>query len=59
MTAADGAQLAFTALGIVDPSPLTRSALEAGITTARATERWTLVPNLITAALLSPDFQLA
>jgi uncharacterized protein (DUF1800 family) len=58
-TPADGAQMAFTALGITDPAPSTRSALEAGIANDRNAERWTQVPNLVTAALLCPDFQMA
>ena len=51
---------AFTRFGIVDPSPTTRTALEAWVTRAKAEgDSWSIPPNLVLLLLLTPDFQLA
>jgi uncharacterized protein (DUF1800 family) len=50
----------FERFGIVDPSPTTRTALEAWVTQAKAGgDSWSIPPNLVQLLLLTPDFQLA
>ncbi len=57
---ADAVQQAFDQFGIVDPSPVTRRALEDYVDQARAQRaNWLVQPNLILLTLLSPDFQVA
>ena len=59
-SAANIAATAFSHFGIVDPSPVTRSALEAWVARAKAEgDAWSIPPNLVLLMLLSPDFQLA
>ncbi|WCO68464.1 DUF1800 domain-containing protein [Iamia majanohamensis] len=53
-------QRALDRFGIDDPSPVTRSSLEAfvaGEQTAR--RRWAVTPGLVALTMLSPDFQMA
>ncbi len=46
--------------GIDDPSPLTRKRIEEYVAREQAARRtWAIPPNLVTLAMLSPDFQLA
>ncbi|WP_426571596.1 DUF1800 domain-containing protein [Aquihabitans sp. McL0605] len=57
---AAAADAAFARFGIEDPSPLTRSQVEAYVAREKAAGRsWAIPPNLVTLALLTPDFQLA
>ncbi len=60
MTPAAAAQAAFDRFGIDDPSPLTRQRIQAYVAGEQAANRrWAIPPNLVTLAMLSPDFQLA
>jgi uncharacterized protein (DUF1800 family) len=54
------ATAAFERFGIVDPSPVTRSAIESWAARTRSEgDAWSIPPNLVLLLLLSPDFQLA
>ena len=60
LTPAAAAQTVFDRFGIDEPSPLTRRELEAYVTREKAARRgWAIAPNLVTLAMLTPDFQLA
>ena len=60
MTPAAAATATFAQFGIEDASPLTRTRIEAYVSREKAAGRtWAVQPNLVTLALLSPDFQLA
>jgi uncharacterized protein (DUF1800 family) len=57
---AAAATAAFERFGIEDPSALTRQRIEEYVAREKAAGRsWSVPPNLVTLALLSPDFQLA
>lgn len=60
LTPAAAVQRGFDAFGIDDPSPLTRSTLEAWVAREQAADRgWAIPPGMFTLLLLSPDVQLA
>ncbi|QXC63513.1 DUF1800 domain-containing protein [Aquihabitans sp. G128] len=60
MTPAAAAQAAFDRFGINEPSALTRQKVEAYVAGEKAANRsWAIPPNLVTLAMLTPDFQLA
>jgi len=60
MTPAAAAQAAFDRFGINEPSALTRQKVEAYVAAEQAANRsWAIPPNLVTLAMLTPDFQLA
>jgi uncharacterized protein (DUF1800 family) len=60
LTPAAAATATFERFGIEDPSALTRQRIEEYVAREKAAKRtWAIPPNLVTLALLSPDFQLA
>ena len=60
MSPAAAATATFERFGIEDPSALTRQRIEEYVAREQAARRsWAIPPNLVTLALLSPDFQLA
>ncbi len=60
MTPSAAATATFDRFGIEDPSALTRQRIEEYVAREKAANRgWAVPPNLVTLALLSPDFQLA
>ena len=60
LSAVAAAQMAFDRFGITDPSPTTRSAIEAWCSAERVgANRWAMAPNLVVLLLMTPDFQLA
>ncbi len=60
MTPAAAAQMAFDRFGITDPSPATRTAVEAYVRGEQAARRgWAIQPSLVVLMMLSPDFQAA
>jgi len=60
MTAAAATQMAFDRFGIADPSPATRSAVEAYVAGEKAARRgWAIQPSLVVLMMMSPDFQAA
>lgn len=60
LTPAAAATAVFDRFGIEDPSPLTRKRIEEYVAREQTAKRtWAIPPNLVTLALLSPDFQLA
>ncbi|WP_421118732.1 DUF1800 family protein [Aquihabitans daechungensis] len=60
MAPAAAATATFERFGIEDPSALTRQRIEEYVAREQAARRaWAIPPNLVTLALLSPDFQLA
>lgn len=59
MSAADAVAAAFSLFGITQPSAATQAALEQWATSENTpSDRWAIQPNLVTLALMCPDFQL-
>lgn len=59
MTAANAVTAIFNDLGIVDPSPNTRSQLQSWFTSMRSSASWAIQPNALIMGGTCPDFQLA
>lgn len=60
LTPAAAAQAVFDRFGIDAPAATTRQQIEAYVAREQAARRgWTIKPNVVTLAMLSPDFQLA
>lgn len=58
-SAADAVSTIFSDLGIVDPSPNTRSQLQSWFTSMKSSASWAIQPNALIMGGTCPDFQLA